>query len=1043
MDEFFKTKIYALLHDPITKVLLIFENIDHKKFMLDKLRHLDIVPNDYQKEVVKVADRISSSLDRFGLNFIEDNEPVWKITKKYRTDKISFFNIFSQTWIENSYYEEINRCKHDIKNTYDEILGEILSKIRNLPSSKIIFNTLWTWYEIEIIRKLRTLPQDTRVPIFDILDHVYSTASLVNLLYNGGYFVIIDIPSVQDFIKKGRKFRDLYIGSWLISILMYLVLEEIANKYGADCVITPTLRLNPFWIYRKYLDLKELRGSIEELGRIIWESYKELGLLEKDWYKYAIIPGAASIVIPKISDREFEETESKERLRNFIREIFKKKLNEILKCSKIIDYAKIILEKLLKIEDILIKEYYKDLNEEERRRRAKIILSEKSIEEIVESFRKIIEKLFIPKIAIAEIDKNFIKQFKEEVTVKIESKNIQYQTHFRFWCEVIDKIEEEFRKEYAMIKYKPYIFEVKDFEKILIDRYKTLCSNCGELPAIIRINREYWDDVLLKLPRNERDKLRKMFKPGETLCPICFFKRLFSYEPYKELLKELFKKEDELIFPDIEDMPDLQIRREVVEKMIRDENYCEKLLSILEKEFNSLYTIITKILEYPREVFKERLIEEFLKRKGLSFKNIDIDKFIKKRYVYPFALFIYGLERLKDEYIISLLKQNISREDIERKLPEVDTLYREFISELCRRKLVSAGRIHRYYALLIADGDNIGNMVQGFLSDALIFSKYKTKDAKELYSKIFEEIFERTLPSYKKDILDKVSAIINNDKALIKTYYKDEGLGIKEEKRYRFPISISYQVAISRSLMISSLLEVKRIKDLGGYVIYAGGDDLMAISPVISSIDILNETRKIFSGKHNGYHKIYNYYIQGLGYIGRTYSLAICHIYDPLYTVLETCRTREKIGKEKEYMFENYNLRKNILSLIYTRGYEEHIIPFTFEGCNNCFDVKSPLIDFEEILDEIHASRIYSIIYNYRDELKNMLNTIRDREQIKDYIRYLLEKGTIQKDKIDFVLSKINNLLNTNLFMDDEHILIKVFDVMKIFLRYRGGACGH
>ncbi|MEM2210999.1 MAG: hypothetical protein QXK35_04245 [Nitrososphaerales archaeon] len=59
-------------------------------------------------------------------------------------------------------------------------------------------------------------------------------------------------------------------------------------------------------------------------------------------------------------------------------------------------------------------------------------------------------------------------------------------------------------------------------------------------------------------------------------------------------------------------------------------------------------------------------------------------------------------------------------------------------------------------------------------------------------------------------------------------------------KGSEFIMSIAYHIAISRSLMRAAIRDAKIIeKDCKGIVVYAGGDDLLAIVPVSKELDAI------------------------------------------------------------------------------------------------------------------------------------------------------------------------------------------------------------
>jgi len=76
---------------------------------------------------------------------------------------------------------------------------------------------------------------------------------------------------------------------------------------------------------------------------------------------------------------------------------------------------------------------------------------------------------------------------------------------------------------------------------------------------------------------------------------------------------------------------------------------------------------------------------------------------------------------------------------------------------------------------------------------------------------------------------------------------------VEEIRRKRkIPVSISYHFSISSALSRIAILEAVAISKLGGFIVYAGGDDLMAFAPVDSLAKLVYVSRRIFAGASIG-----------------------------------------------------------------------------------------------------------------------------------------------------------------------------------------------
>ena len=71
--------------------------------------------------------------------------------------------------------------------------------------------------------------------------------------------VIFSFSTIQEMIKASRKMRDFWAGSWLLHYLSARVCWQIANKYGADSLVYPSLYQQPLidrWLIDKYPNFK-------------------------------------------------------------------------------------------------------------------------------------------------------------------------------------------------------------------------------------------------------------------------------------------------------------------------------------------------------------------------------------------------------------------------------------------------------------------------------------------------------------------------------------------------------------------------------------------------------------------------------------------------------------------------------------------------------------------------------------------------------------------------------------------------------------------
>jgi CRISPR-associated protein Cmr2 len=74
------------------------------------------------------------------------------------------------------------------------------------------------------------------------------------------YLAIFSFTPIQDLIKASRKMRDFWAGSWLLHYLSAKICWYIAQKYGADSLVYPSLYQQPLidrWLLKKYPDFQD------------------------------------------------------------------------------------------------------------------------------------------------------------------------------------------------------------------------------------------------------------------------------------------------------------------------------------------------------------------------------------------------------------------------------------------------------------------------------------------------------------------------------------------------------------------------------------------------------------------------------------------------------------------------------------------------------------------------------------------------------------------------------------------------------------------
>ena len=196
-----------------------------------------------------------------------------------------------------------------------------------------------------------------------------------------------------------------------------------------------------------------------------------------------------------------------------------------------------------------------------------------------------------------------------------------------------------------------------------------------------------------------------------------------------------------------------------------------------------------------------------------------------------------------DEEKIEFLRQieRLTDRDIQSLREELKRLYEVY------------GAPSRYYAILMMDGDEMGKLLSG-----------------------------EKLPEFEEFIHPAVEAC----------YERSHLRGVLSEKRLLSP---SIHMAISRALKYFSVELVPHVVDnYEGVLIYAGGDDLLALFPTEKVLAAANELRKLFSKDFHEGGEI------GMGSVATiSAGIVFAHYKYPLYDALDQARSMLKEAKEE------------------------------------------------------------------------------------------------------------------------------------------------
>jgi len=216
-----------------------------------------------------------------------------------------------------------------------------------------------------------------------------------------------------------------------------------------------------------------------------------------------------------------------------------------------------------------------------------------------------------------------------------------------------------------------------------------------------------------------------------------------------------------------------------------------------------------------------------------------------------------------DEDIKEMIKEDVEliyKHEWESKEKKNVVKQYERIKEKLEKLWKTYGEPNKYYAILMMDGDKIGEVLSG----------------EKLPS--FGEFLH---PAFKNKIREW-----------------ERGEELMTTKRILTP---SHHIAISRAMKDFSLYKVPEIVKYNGFLVYAGGDDVLALFPADKVLDVAYEIQETFKEdfyeiEDNGKRRK----VMGLGNkASMSAGIVFAHYKWPLYDAIEKVREAEKKAKGK------------------------------------------------------------------------------------------------------------------------------------------------
>lgn len=1016
ITKFFELKSACLIHDPPDKAWLVTKKENHErkaqKLASDLGFRIDPV------EVAKRVDMLAASVDRWLLSLV-----VQEDYNKFAFDKIKIKNPFNPKF-------EITITNEPSEKDYNDYIEELKNFIDPLKSDPALYyHVFYALYEpLWIEKNLPPGPADTRVPTHTVFDHDYATASIMNWLIEGGkpegLILHIDLASVQRYIESSRKLRDLWISSYIVSVLTWSLCWIFVKELGPDVLVLPTCRNNPFYYHSLLVELNRYRekhvdqninNTIDKLKEII-KSQIRYDIDNDVFPKFAIIPSSVTLILPKIEILKrfstFKDVNEADDLKRFIEESYKIIWNKIYK---------LVIESLEHdSEEIINKEFSKKIKE-------RLEYAERF------GFDKV-PPLPIRIIVISTSD----LYSKEKKEIK------DYEIYARvFDClekEIgeVKKFKERTEEELKLYNMTNEITEFVKESKRGYDRGYDYCSLCGYLPAVLIIS-------------SDEERLGGIFSLGERLCPYCLVKRLLSLSPVlnrvlREILGSASTSEARIGFPSVSDIAMLPFKASVI-RFARENGEKDEIKTKLLNSFRETFQGLAEVI---RGGEVSRSVDELSEAERYYLSKINEIKDKELRQHLEFLL------ELNSE--VCMLRGQEGAE--EKQAAKIRALWRKFVRNLGANLDLQTP----YYTLVKFDLDNFGRIIQGYIKLGFKIS--------------LEEYLIKALEGKSRDL---ITAIVNGNLDEAIRICRNEGIGNPEENvgrisevvkqimnNGRIIVSPSYHASLSRSLMRNAIRSAEIITRRNGVVVYAGGDDLLAVMPVHEILDVVKELRIKISFPDNeniGFERVNGaYYLPTLATGSASFSVYVTHFMYPMYVALNRLVTlleeyaKEAILNEIGASLGDEELRKkDKLVITYSaRGGERNAI-LTLSDLIEVFsrssrEGNSSMIYIVNTLNQKIENEIYSVSLIYdllKEENKELIINLIENDKIgnkEKMLKSLLNRifqrnkrrSKSEEDETNKLISSLLTQYNKYLRIDEErrYAINEIFDAVKI---YRSG----
>lgn len=963
-DDFFKKKVAALLHDSPSKPWIISGELSwlggHEADARSLATQLfgDEIGQLIDDKDVKHSDELAASFDRWILSFL--------IGGKYErgafiTKDVKLFNpfyrekpyeapLYPPPREQLQYHGQLSKFIKDTQSIHQQALDK--------GGWRLAYNTFYATYEYMWCKYFGTPgPADTRTPTHTVFDHTYATASTLNVVGRekiDGYMVSIDLGGVQNFISASRKLRDLWASSWLTSSLAWSIVLPFIKTFGPDILVLPTARGNPFFYHTLACMLNDQGLEITRIPDI--EKAAELAGYEigLGYPRHAVVPATITLILP--STTSYPEDA---KLTN--------------------DIGELELSDPKKIAAFLNKLYLSRWKQ----------LVQSTLEAIPGTPKLRILRQVLNDIALNDSPPLPLRVAVTEIRSDLSSKEayLAYHGAFRKVSYALREAGGLKVSPSATLNLTEYTKNYEQYPPASGELRFYTCSVCGEVPAVPK-SLEVAEEINSAEKNLITVEVKEGRPTGERLCPFCLIKRLSTTRKvFPLILKGLLGKHRDLKlprFPSVSSVAAINFKKAVVDAAIKRPEVILPLLREVIKSREDINELLTAQVEYRPE-------QELLDRIRQNFEVPELQD-----------LGTLAIGDAEDLLLVGEQRAVVSR-----------------LAQAVREVLHSEPALNTYYAMIKGDGDDVGKVVGGDIGDVKaipsfqnLFQYLSTLTPNEDLGKILHLIGDNKLEESAQNLSKGLGREIGPEKirellALLKESLKVESEDEDKWKK-RLLVSPAYHATLSRSLMTLATQISKEISDpkVGGFVVYSGGDDVLAVSPVEAALNATLTVRSLYGGKpimgflkQNDIESKKDTFVPSLGDLGQSFAVTYAHYRHPLSRVLKEAgdaledEAKEVVWLESSVPYLPSSKKDSVMVTYLPRGGSQRQARLPFRTKNGQIG--------ELVREIICASGII-------DERKISASLVKDMDEWMDKIRAACSEDLkeLAKKTIDYVVEK-------------------------------------